>query len=146
MRLSEHFSLEELCRSQLAARHGIINKPNDIQLENLKTLAKGMELVRTKLDSLPIIVSSGFRCEALNDLLGSKRTSAHIRGLAADFTCDRYAHVGRVFDVLAESSIPFDQLIYEWNSWIHIAFPPEGEEPRRQVLVIDREGARFYHP
>ena len=146
MRLSEHFSLEELCRSQLAARHGIINKPNDIQLENLKTLAKGMELVRTKLDSLPIIVSSGFRCEALNDLLGSKRTSAHIRGLAADFTCDRYAHVGRVFDVLAESSIPFDQLIYEFNSWIHIAFPPEGEEPRRQVLVIDREGARFYHP
>ena len=146
MRLSEHFSLEELCRSQLAARHGIINKPNDIQLENLKTLAKGMELVRTKLDSLPIIVSSGFRCEALNDLLGSKRTSAHIRGLAADFTCDRYAHVGRVFDVLAESSIPFDQLIYEFNSWIHIAFPPEGEEPRRQVLVIDREGARFYNP
>lgn len=146
MRLSEHFSLEEMTRSQTASRHGIINKPNDIQLENLKTLAKGMELVRTKLDSLPIIVSSGFRCEALNDLLGSKRTSAHIRGLAADFTCDRYAHVGRVFDVLAESSIPFDQLIYEFNSWIHIAFPPEGEEPRRQVLVIDREGARFYNP
>lgn len=146
MRLSEHFSLEEMCRSQLAERNGIMNKPNDIQLENLKTLAKGMELVRTKLDSLPIIVSSGFRCEALNDLLGSKRTSAHIRGLAADFTCDRYAHVARVFDVLATSSIPFDQLIYEFSSWIHISFPPEGEEPRRQVLVIDREGTRIYNP
>jgi len=146
VRLSEHFSLEEMCRSQLAERNGIMNKPNDIQLENLKTLAKGMELVRTKLDSLPIIVSSGFRCEALNDLLGSKRTSAHIRGLAADFTCDRYAHVARVFDVLATSSIPFDQLIYEFSSWIHISFPPEGEEPRRQVLVIDREGTRIYNP
>ena len=130
----------------MAKRHGIDNTPNDMQLENLKTLAKGMELVRTKLDSLPITVSSGFRCEALNDLLGSKRTSQHIRGLAADWTCDRYADVDRVFEVIAESSIPFDQLIYEFNSWIHISFPPEGEEPRRQVLVIDREGARIYNP
>ena len=146
MRLSEHFTLEEMTRSQMASRHGIINKPNDIQLENLKTLAKGMELVRTKLDSLPIIISSGFRCEALNDLLGSKRTSQHIMGLACDFTCDRYAHVGRVFEVIADSSIPFDQLILEYDSWIHISFSPEGAEPRRQVLVIDREGARIYNP
>ena len=145
MRLSEHFSLEEMTRSQTASRHGIINKPNDMQLENLKTLAKGMELVRTKLDSLPIIVSSGFRCEALNDMLGSKRTSQHIRGLACDFTCDRYAHVTRVFEVIAESSIPFDQLILEYDAWVHISFPEEGTEPRRQVLVIDREGARFYN-
>ena len=128
----------------MAKRHGIDNTPNDMQLENLKTLAKGMELVRTKLDSLPIIISSGFRCEALNDLLKSKRTSKHIAGLACDFTCDRYSHVGRVFEVLAESSIPYQQLIYEYSSWIHIAFPLEGEEPRRQTLVIDREGARIY--
>jgi len=146
VKLSQNFSLLEMTRSQLAARHNINNKPNDIQLENLKTLAKGMELVRTKLDSLPIIISSGFRCEALNDLLGSKRTSAHISGLACDFTCDRYSHVGRVFEVLAESSIPYQQLIYEFSSWIHIAFPPEGEEPRRQTLVIDREGTRIYNP
>jgi len=146
VKLSQNFSLLEMTRSQLAARHNINNKPNDIQLENLKTLAKGMELVRTKLDSLPIIISSGFRCEALNDLLGSKRTSAHIAGLACDFTCDRYSHVGRVFEVLAESSIPYQQLIYEFSSWIHIAFPLEGEEPRRQTLVIDREGARIYNP
>jgi hypothetical protein len=145
VKLSEHFTLEEMTRSQTASRHGIINKPNDMQLENLKTLAKGMELVRTKLDSLPIIVSSGFRCEALNDMLGSKRTSQHIRGLACDFTCDRYAHVTRVFEVIAESSIPFDQLILEYDAWVHISFPEEGTEPRRQVLVIDREGARFYN-
>jgi len=146
VRLSEHFTLEEMTRSQMAKRHGIDNTPNDMQLENLKTLAKGMELVRTKLDSLPIIISSGFRCEALNDMLGSKRTSQHIRGLAADWTCDRYAYVARVFEVIAKSSIPFDQLILEYDSWIHISFPPEGEEPRRQVLVIDREGARIYNP
>jgi zinc D-Ala-D-Ala carboxypeptidase len=142
VRLSEHFTLAEMTRSQMAKRHGIDNTPNDMQLENLKTLAKGMELVRTKLDSLPIIISSGFRCEALNDLLKSKRTSKHIAGLACDFTCDRYSHVERVFDVIRESSIPFDQLILEYNSWIHIAFPVEGDEPRRQVLTIDKSGVK----
>ena len=146
MKLSEHFSLEEMTRSQIALRHGIINQPNDIQLENLKTLAKGMELVRTKLDSLPITISSGFRCEALNDLIRSKRTSQHIMGLSCDWTCDRYAHVRRVFEVIAESSIPFDQLILEYNSWIHTSFPAEGIEPRRQVLVINHEGTRIYNP
>ena len=146
MKLSEHFSLEEMTRSQIALRHGIINQPNDTQLENLKTLAKGMELVRTKLDSLPITISSGFRCEALNDLIRSKRTSQHIMGFACDWTCDRYAHVRRVFEVIAESSIPFDQLILEYNSWIHTSFPAEGTEPRRQVLVINHEGTRIYKP
>jgi len=142
VKLSQNFSLLEMTRSQLAARHGIDNKPNDMQLENLKILAKGMELVRTQLDSMPIIVSSGFRCEDLNDKLGSKRTSQHILGLACDFTCDRYAHVDRVFEVIAESSIPFDQLILEHQSWIHISFSIKEEDARRQVLIIDKYGVR----
>ena len=142
MRLSDHFTLIEFTRSQTASRHGIDNTPNEEQLENLKTLAKGLEDVRTKLDNNPINISSGFRCEALNDRLGSKRTSRHIMGLAADFTADRYDSVERVFDVLKNSSIGFDQLILEHNAWIHIAFPKEGEEPRRQVLIIDKDGVR----
>jgi len=143
MKLSEHFTLKEFTRSQTASRHGIDNTPNEEQIENLKTLAKGLEDVRTKLDSHPINISSGFRCEALNDRLGSKRTSRHILGLAADFTCDRYGDVDDVFSILASSSIKFDQLIKEWNSWIHISFPKEGEEPRKQVLIIDKEGVRY---
>lgn len=142
MRLSEHFTLIEFTRSQTASRYGIDNTPNEEQLENLKTLAKGLEDVRTKLDSNPINISSGFRCEALNDRLGSRRTSRHILGLAADFTCDRYGDVKRVFNVLKDSSIGFDQLILEYDSWIHISFPKKGEEPRRQILIIDKEGAR----
>lgn len=145
MRLSAHFTLDELTASQLAARNGIDNAPNAEQLENLRTLAKGLELVRTKLDSLPINISSGFRCLALNRLLGSRDTSYHTRGLAADFTCNRYSNIVRVFEVLAESSIPFDQLILEYSSWVHISFPPEGETPRRQTMMIDREGTRIYH-
>jgi len=143
MKLSEHFTLKEFTRSQTASRHGIDNTPNEEQIENLKTLAKGLEDVRTKLGSHPINISSGFRCEALNDRLGSKRTSRHILGLAADFTCDRYGDVDDVFSILASSSIKFDQLIKEWNSWIHISFPKEGEEPRKQVLIIDKEGVRY---
>ena len=144
MKLSENFTLEEFTRSQTASRHGIDNTPNEEQVENLKTLAKGLELVRTKLDNNPINISSGFRCEDLNDRLGSKRTSRHILGLAADFTCDRYDSVGRVFEVLADSSIEFDQLILEYDSWIHISFPKEGEDPKRQVLIIDKNGVHFY--
>ena len=144
MKLSEHFSLIEFTRSQTASRHGINNTPNEEQLENLKTLAKGLEDVRTKLDNNPINISSGFRCEDLNDRLGSKRTSRHILGLAADFTCDRYDSVGRVFEVLADSSIEFDQLILEYDSWIHISFPKKGEQPERQVLIINKEGVHFY--
>ena len=144
MKLSEHFSLIEFTRSQTASRHGIDNTPNEEQLENLKTLAKGLEDVRTKLDNNPINISSGFRCQDLNDRLGSKRTSRHILGLAADFTCDRYDDVTSIFSVLADSSIGFDQLILEYDSWIHIAFPKEGDEPQRQVLIIDKEGVHFY--
>ena len=144
MRLSEHFTLIEFTRSQTASRHGIDNTPNEEQLENLKTLAKGLEDVRTKLDNNPINISSGFRCQDLNDRLGSKRTSRHILGLAADFTCDRYDSVGRVFEVLADSSIEFDQLILEYDSWIHISFPKEGDKATKQVLIIDKNGAHFY--
>ena len=144
MKLSEHFLLIEFTRSQTASRHGIANTPNEEQIENLKTLAKGLEDVRTKLGGNPINISSGFRCEALNDRLGSKRTSRHILGLAADFTCDRHGDVDDVFSVLADSSIEFDQLILEYNSWIHIAFPKKGDKPQRQVLIINKEGVHFY--
>src|SRR6056300_86979 len=144
MKLTDNFKLYEFTRSQIASRHGIDNTPNEEQIENLKTLAKGLEDVRTKLGGNPINISSGFRCEALNDKLGSKRTSRHIRGLAADFTCDRYADVDRVFEVLADSSIPFHQLILEYDSWIHISFPEKGEEPSKQILVIDKKGVHFY--
>ena len=143
MKLSEHFTLKEFTRSQTASRHGIDNTPNEEQIENLKTLAKGLEDVRTKLGGNPINISSGFRCEALNDRLGSKRTSRHILGLAADFTCDRYGDVDDVFSVLADSSIEFDQLILEYDAWIHISFPKEGDKALRQILIIDKNGVHY---
>jgi zinc D-Ala-D-Ala carboxypeptidase len=73
--VTPHFSLEELTYSYTATRLGIDNTPNEEQKANLLILSEGLELVRTKLNSLPISINSGFRCEKLNDVLGSRRTS-----------------------------------------------------------------------
>lgn len=144
MQLTPHFSLKELTRSDTAKRLDIRNEPNDGQLANLHTLAEGLELVRNKLDSNPIRVSSGFRSMDLNRVLKSKDTSYHTYGLAADFTCDAYGDVSDVMKAIAHSSIEFEQLILEYNSWIHIAFPKGTDKARRQMLKISKSGVLIY--
>jgi len=84
MRLSPHFSLEELTHSDTAVRLGIDNTPTVEVIDNLTYLAGELEHVRDILGT-PMLISSGFRCYALNDHLGSKRTSSHTKGLAVDF-------------------------------------------------------------
>lgn len=93
MQLTPHFSLNELTRSDTAKRLDIRNEPNDVQIANLHTLAEGLEQVRTKLNSNPIWVTSGFRSMDLNRVIKSKDTSYHTYGLAADFTCPGYGDV-----------------------------------------------------
>ena len=146
MQLSEHFHLDEFTKSQIAARLGFDNTPSPEIIENLKRTAHGMELVRTRLGGLPIIISSGYRCLSVNRTLGSKDTSYHTLGLACDFTCHRFGSVDDVFLDLVGSSIEYDKLIIEYNAWIHIQFPKEGEEPRRQSYVIDKSGISIYKP
>ena len=142
--MTPHFSLDELIFSNTAIRLDIDNTPTEKDKENLKRLAEGLEEVRAKLDSNPIKISSGYRCLKLNKAVKSRDTSYHTKGLAADFTCPRYGSVKEVMQTLAESSIEFDQLIYEFGSWIHIGFAEEGIKPRRQMLIIDKKGVRAY--
>ena len=144
MNLSDHFSLEELTVSQEAARNRIDNTPGVQTLENLKFLASQLEEVRNVLGDRAILVSSGYRCAALNALVGSKPTSAHIKGLAADFTCPSFGDVHDVINAIIGSDIQYDQIIYEFNSWCHIGFAEQGKTPRLQKLVIDRQGTRPY--
>ena len=144
MQLSPHFSLDELTRSDTAKRLDIRNEPNDVQIANLHTLAEGLEQVRTKLNSNPIWVTSGFRSMDLNRVIKSKDTSYHTYGLAADFTCPGYGDVHQVMRTLAKSSIEFDQLILEHGAWIHIAFPKGTDKPRRQMLRISNSGVLIY--
>jgi len=142
-RLTPHFTLEEFTFSQTATRKGIDNTPHEGILDNLCILANGMEDVRNLLNA-PIYVSSGYRCPELNDLLGSKRTSQHTKGLACDFTSNVYGSPQIIFADIITSDIPYDQLILEFDRWIHISFVEDGGTPRKQALIINGEGAMIY--
>ena len=141
---SPNFSMDELTHSDTAARHGIDNTPNDNQKENLYKLAMEMEDVRELLNNKPIYVSSGYRSLALNELLGSKKTSSHIKGLAVDFTCRQFGTPNEIVFALINSDIPYDQVILEFDRWVHISFCEDEETPRRQALVINKEGTMLY--
>ena len=119
---SPNFSMDELTHSDTAARHGIDNTPNDNQKENLYKLAMEMEDVRELLNNKPIFISSGYRCLALNELLGSKATSSHTKGLAADFTCRQFGTPNEIVFAIINSDIDYDQLILEYDQWVHISF------------------------
>ena len=142
-RLTPHFTLEEFTFSQTATRKGIDNTPHEGILDNLCILANGMEDVRNLLNA-PIHVSSGYRCPELNDLLGSKRTSQHTKGLACDFTSNAYGSPQIIFADIISSDIRYDQLILEFDRWIHISFVEDGGTPRKQALIINGEGAMIY--
>lgn len=139
MMLSDHFSLAEFTASDTAARAGIDNEPSPDILENLRWNAANLEAVRSLL-GVPLHITSGYRCPALNTLVGSKPTSAHIHGLAADFIAPAFGKPIDVCDKIAASGIPFDQLIHEFGRWTHIGWTKLGEHPRRQVLTINASG------
>jgi len=141
---SPNFSMDELTHSDTAARHGIDNTPNEDEKDNLYKLAMELENVRKLLNNKPIYVSSGYRCLALNELLGSKRTSAHIRGLAVDFTCRQFGTPNEIVFALINSDIPYDQVILEFNQWVHLSFCEDEKTPRRQALIINKEGTMLY--
>lgn len=137
--LSPHFTLEEMTFSQTAARRGLDNRPPPEVLERLRITAARMEGVRRALGEKAIRVSSGYRSPALNKVIGGSDTSAHTLGWAVDFTCAGFGTPLEVARALAASGIPFDQLIHEFDSWVHISIDPRG---RQQLLTIDKAGVR----
>jgi hypothetical protein len=135
-RLSRHFTLEELTASQTAARRGIDNTPPAAVVRNLRRLAALLERIRRLLGGVPIRVSSGYRCRALNAAVGGARASAHMAGLAADFTAPGYGSVLQVARRIAASSLRYDQLIHEYGAWVHIGLAAPRRKPRRRNLSI----------
>lgn len=140
MKLSPHFTLRELTDSATARTRGLSNAPNAAELANLQRLAAVLEDVRRLLGNHPILVSSGFRSTAVNGAVGGAPNSAHRLGLAADFTCPAFGPPIEVCRAIADSSIPFDQVINEYGRWVH--FGLSAGQPRRQVLTIDANGTR----
>ena len=142
MNLSPNFTLEELTVTE---HREFKNEPNPTETENLKRLAVLLEQVKSVLGGVPIMVNSAFRSKQVNDAVGSKDTSQHRVGCAADIRVPGVAPDGVVKAVIA-AKLPFDQLIREFDRWTHISVPndPKGK-PRGQVLIIDKQGTRPYN-
>jgi hypothetical protein len=144
MNLTPHFSLEELTASETAERNGWDNSPNDQELANLTRLADFLEQVKVVLGGKPIMISSGLRTKLVNDAVGSKDTSQHRLGCAADFKVPGMTPDEVVKAVIA-SGIAYDQVIREFDRWTHISIPASVDNsPRKQALIIDKAGTRPY--
>jgi hypothetical protein len=139
-RLSPHFTLAELTVSNSGARAGLRNIPVGDALTNLERLARTLEQVRALLYGAPILVSSGYRSPAINGLIGGSLSSAHMRGLAADFIAPKYGRPKAIAEAIRDSSIQFDQLIFE-GTWVHLGLAEKAAAPRRQVMTAVFGGA-----
>lgn len=139
MQLSDHFTLEELTHSDAGSRAGLINAPSELQILHLKTLCLTLEKIRSIL-SQPLIIHSGFRSPAVNALVGGVANSAHLSGWAADFIAPAFGPPLIVARELARSLAEFDQLIYEFGSWVHVSVDPQ---MRKQILHIVADGRGY---
>ncbi len=133
--LTKNFRLSELVRSPMAVRKRLENDPNDIIEKKLLALAIGLlEPIRDLFG--PIYVSSGYRSPAVNRAVGGATSSAHLYGHAADIEpLESGVHKRDIIEFLAQSSRPFDQVIYE-GTWVHVALFNGGGLQRRQVLMM----------
>jgi len=139
--VTPHFTLAELTHTD---HRSLDNTPNAGELANLQRLAEFLETVKTTLGGKPIMISSAFRSKAVNDAVGSRDTSSHRLGLAADFKVPGVVPDAVVRTIIA-AKLSFDQIIREFSDpikgggWTHISI---SDKPRRQALIIDKLGTR----
>ena len=139
--MTPNFTLAELT---VTDHREFKNEPNPSEIANLQRLAGLLEQVKVAIGGKPVMVNSAFRSKQVNDAVGSKDTSQHRLGCAADIRVPGMAPDAVVKAVIA-AKLPFDQLIREFDRWTHISVPndPKGK-PRGQVLIIDAKGTRPY--
>ena len=137
--MTPHFTLAELTAT---SHRQFDNTPNEAETANLQRLAEFLEQVKEALDGKPIMINSGFRSKQVNDSVGSKDTSQHRIGCAADLRVPGMTPDAVVRAVIA-AGLPFDQIIREFDAWTHVSVTntPAGT-PRRQALIIDKAGTR----
>jgi hypothetical protein len=141
MNLSPHFTLDELTHTD---HRELDNTPTQDEISNLQRLANFLEEVKTVLGGKPIMVNSAFRSKQVNDAVGSKDTSQHRIGCAADIRVPTMPPDEVVRAVIA-SGIGYDQIIREFDRWTHISVPNQASgTPRKQALIIDKQGTRVF--
>ena len=140
MNLSKHFTLEELTFTD---HRELDNTPNDAEVSNLVRLSEFLEDVKSLLGGKPVMINSAFRSKAVNDAVGSKDTSQHRLGLAADLRIPGMVPNDVVQAIIA-SKLNYDQVIREFDLWTHVSISKDGNKPRRQALIIDKSGTRVF--
>lgn len=139
--MTPHFSLAELTHTD---HREFDNVPNADETANLHRLAELLEKVKALIGGKPVMINSAFRCKQVNDAVGSKDTSQHRLGCAADIRIPGMLPDEVVRAVVA-SGLPYDQIIREFDRWTHISVTNvAGAAPRRQALIIDRSGVRAW--
>jgi hypothetical protein len=147
VKLSQHFTLGELCKTSVKTKDG--NIPSHVAIENLRRITRWLEMLRSEWNNRygdgddPIIINSGYRSPAVNKLVGGVATSNHLTGCAVDIRVLgmeqllRYAVI--LLDISDESQEDFDELLIERNSkgnyWLHFAVRPAGN--RRKIRLME---------
>jgi len=141
MNLTDHFTLEELTHTD---HRQYDNDPNEAELANIQRLAEFLESVKTILGGKPVMINSAFRSKQVNDAVGSKDTSQHRIGCAADIRVPGMTP-NEVVKAIIASDLGYDQVIREFDRWTHLSIPNTPETaPRKQALIIDKTGTRLY--
>ena len=139
--MTPHFTLAELTHTD---HRSLDNTPNAGELANLQRLAEFLEQVKILLGNKPIMVNSAFRSKLVNDAVGSKDTSQHRIGCAADIRVPGVTP-NEVVKAIIASDLKYDQVIREFDRWTHISIPNSiHNTPKKQALIIDKQGTRLY--
>jgi hypothetical protein len=137
-----HFTLEEFLHSDTAKANGIENTPTWDVVDNLRRLGGLMDQIRGGGGGNPVTILSGYRCPEVNALVGGATNSAHLYGLACDFVIPAYGSP-RDICLAIEPHMAFlqiDQLILEFDDWVHLGLAEVGASPRCQCLTINNAG------
>jgi len=145
--MTSHFSLEEFTASDTAARLGIDNRIPDDLRENALTTLQMMERIRFHIDA-PITITSGYRCEALNRAVGSKKGSDHILAFAVDFKAPKAGtpyeiakDLASVIDVLGIGQLILEFATADGGGWTHVSLA-RPEKTINRIITIDKTGVR----
>lgn len=135
----KYFTIKELCASDTARRKGIDNEPTPEIVRNLTALVDNILDPLREAWGKPIIVNSGYRCDALNKAVGGVAASQHRYGQAADLDVGSRADNMKLFNLIEELDLPFDQLCFEKGNtavgpdWVHVSYSPRN---RREIKYI----------
>jgi zinc D-Ala-D-Ala carboxypeptidase len=142
-RLSPHFTYGEFTISQTAIRKNIINQPNENEMRNLEALCENiLEPLRTHFGNKYVEIHSGFRCKKLNTAIGGSGRSQHRFGEAADIKIPPNT-IQEIFEwVILDSGLAWDQIIWEFDKWIHISHKRVGTNRYKNTLATKSDAGK----